>query len=113
MITKKACTVVMDSVWTKGNKCCRVISERDIINSCLNKISKISFTGDNPFPCYQMTSTFNVLAAWMIDNGWKREPGMRTTIYYEVIDSNTGKTITTCKNVTNIICTRETRKLLG
>ena len=103
----KPSTLLIESTWKKGNKRCKVRSTREFVSGCLNMISEISFAGDNPFPCYQMTSTFNVLAAWMLENGWTKEPGGQTITYYDVIDDNTGEVITTYRNVTKTVSIME------
>lgn len=77
------------SYWKKGCKICRIETEKD----ATSHISKCRFHGDNPFPCYSMTTTFSVLAEWLRNNGWERINNEIFEIINDTIDDETGEVL--------------------
>lgn len=98
-MSRRATRSIYETRWVKENLRCRIISQREFLsNGNLSKISTIIVAGDNPFPCYSMTSTYHVVAEWMCENGWEPVSGYRKETRYDVIDDHTGEVINTYCN---------------
>ena len=51
------------------------------------KIKTFTFSGPiNPFPCFSMESTFEVLSGWLRNNGWKQIPGYEKHVITHSVD---------------------------
>ena len=51
------------------------------------KIKTFTFSGPvNPFPCFSMKSTFDVLSSWLMNNEWNRIPGCEQHVTTHTID---------------------------
>lgn len=46
----------------------------------------VRFQGWNPFPCYQMETSWKVFTEWMANNGWMETNGLLRTIH-EVMEN--------------------------
>ena len=92
------------SVWEKDGKRCRIYSHRKRVNH--PNTCSIRVTGDNPFPCYEMKTTFNVVRKWMEENGWKRNQWSRFTELVTETNSETGELISMNNNVREYIPVR-------
>lgn len=88
MTTKKLEKVIIVSDWRKDGKICHVRSEKKMVEGVicphLAKVGTFTFTGYNPFPCYSMKSTFEVVSKWLYENGWEKEGSIYET-YYNVL----------------------------
>ena len=96
-------TIIYESTWTKGNRVCRVYSRK----KGDEKKSFFWFAGDNPFPCFNMSSTFVCVSKWLAENGWQREINSRTTYINDVINDETGELIDHSTVVYNYVPARE------
>lgn len=70
------------SFWSKDKMRLRVETIKDYAVS--EKKLTAYFLGDNPFPCFHMTTTYSVLAAWLVGNGWKP---CKTTVIVQITDT--------------------------
>ena len=86
--------------WNNGEKRCTICSKRETTPKGKDKAWKVTFSGWNPFPCYSMVTTIDVLFNWLINNGWKLEPGGTRTVTQTEIDDRTGEVISERKFTT-------------
>ena len=52
----------------KANKTCKVVSNKMYTGDWSFEIH-----GYNPLPCKVFVGSFNILAKWLIDNGWEHD----------------------------------------
>lgn len=95
---KRENKIIITSVWKNANGyICHVTSEKRIVHKeewpRPDNKGKFTFSGYNPFPCYEMISTFESVSAWLKANGWTQMIGGNQTIFYDVINSITGEII--------------------
>ena len=92
-IERKKSYISFESTWHKGSQWVTVRSIRSVLpNDDVETRSTFIFLGPhNPFPCYSMISTYEVIREWFISNGWSK--GNRTSrfVTYDMIDAVTGK----------------------
>jgi len=100
----KKTRVTYRSYWEKGNKKCIVVSEsQTLANGKLGKAKEFYFAGYNPFPCFSMMSTYDVVEKWMQDNGWNRTSGSDVTFITDEICDETGEVYYQSKQVYHYI----------
>lgn len=86
MIKRK---ITRSSKWKKGDKLCTMYSVRE--NDADMKM-KFWFAGWNPFPCFHMMSTYEVIEKWMKENGWEMlQTGSIASFEKKEIDDETGE----------------------
>lgn len=83
---KKDITTTIMSIWQKEDKICRIQSTQEG-----NGTPIFVFRGYNPFPCFNMKSTFTIINKWMKENGWERKPGGYKVVTIDEIDPETGE----------------------
>ena len=80
---KKDVFIIYTSKWEKENMYCFVSSRKKEGE----KRSEFTFSGNNPFPCFNMESTYVYVSEWLSKNGWIKSGSI--TVEYDNIVTNT------------------------
>lgn len=93
------------SWWEKGDKITKITSKYK--NG--SKAGTFYFQIYNPFPCFNMMSTYHVVSGWLKANGWKqREVTIKKYITDEISDE-TGEILNHWEVVKEMIDGRKVR----
>lgn len=91
------------SCWKNGEKSCTVITKREMGDNAKNRypnVYKATFNGWNPFPCYSMNTTIDVLFDWLYANGWIMEVGGKRIVKVTEFDDDTKEIVSEKETIT-------------
>lgn len=61
--------IMCESRWHKGDKRCRIVGEKEFNDGDYT----FRIYGWNPLPCKSFVGSYEILARWLVEQGWERE----------------------------------------
>ena len=87
-------TLTTISKWSNGNEKFTLITIKRASGNNWEPICTAKAVGPHvPFPCFEMTTTFNVVADWLFNAGYRMDPMVKRTQVSDTIDDVTGEVL--------------------